>query len=151
MPLRLVLPLALILASLAGPAWADLGQGRWECVAYGAVPALDPNAPPPAPPAGAPIDPATGKPMVLPAGVAPDIPHGLLTIYGTSYTYASEMGNDPTSGAGDVDQQNGLVTFTNGSLPDGAKVEAGKINSGAGPLSMDLIGESGPVYSCTAR
>jgi hypothetical protein len=151
MQLRLVFPVALIVASIASPAFAEIAQGRWECLAYGAVPAEDPNAPPPSPPPGAPIDPTTGQPMILPTGVAPDIPHGLLTIYGGSYTYASEIPNDPASGGGDVDQQDGLVTFTDGSLPDAAKVEAGKINSGAGPLTMDLIGESGPVYSCTAR
>lgn len=152
---RPVLPVAatlLALAAIATPALADTGQGRWECVAYGAVPATDPNAPPPAPPADAPIDPQTGKPLLMPQGLPPEIPHGLLTIYAGSYTYASAEPDDPASGEGDAQvQPDGLVSFLNGALVTGAGVQMGKIETGATTLTMELIAETGTVYTCAAR
>lgn len=150
-----MLPLGVIVVTLvalsATSAWAATAEGRWACIAYGATPAVDPKAPPPAPAADAPMDPTTGKPMLIPTGTPPDVPHGLLTIYANSYTYASAIPGDPASGSGDADEQNGLVIFSDGGLVNGAKVGMGKLETDAsGGIALDLIGETGPVYTCTA-
>ncbi|HEV7719410.1 MAG TPA: hypothetical protein VGO70_10605 [Arsenicitalea sp.] len=127
-----------------GAAYADSAQGRWECVAFGAEPATDPNAAPKLDALGTPIEPPL-------TGISPDIPHGLLAIYGPSYTYVSAMANDPASGSGSIQLQETGVTFLDGPLVANTKVQQGLLGTGGGTPVMQLNGESGPVLTCTAR
>ena len=119
--MRLLLPLAVLAAvAIAGSALAQSTQGRWEC--HGGAPA-DASQP---------------------------TPHGLLAIFGQSYTYASSVPDDPTSGGGGVEQQESGIAFTDGPLADQGGVEIGQINTGTGAVSMDLSGAKGIVLSCLA-
>ncbi|MDB5561799.1 MAG: hypothetical protein JWN11_1217 [Hyphomicrobiales bacterium] len=128
-----------------GAAYADTAQGRWECLAYGAEPAAEPK------PAAPTLD-ALGNPVEPPlTGTSPDIPHGLLAIYGPSYTYASAMANDPASGSGSIQLQDTGVTFIDGPLVANTKVQQGLLGAGGGTPVLQLNGESGPVLTCTAR
>jgi hypothetical protein len=121
-PAMRFLPCLVLLAAtaLAGPVYAQSTQGRWEC--HGGASA-DPSQP---------------------------APHGLLAIFGQSYTYASSVYADPTSGGGGVEQQESGISFTDGPLFDKSGVETGQINTGAGTVAMDLSGETGVVLSCLA-
>jgi hypothetical protein len=119
--MRLLLPLAVLaVAMLAGPALAQSTQGRWEC--HGGAPA-DPSQP---------------------------TPHGLLAIFGQSYTYASSVAGDPDSGGGGVEQQESGIAFTDGPLAEQGGVEIGQINTGTGTVSMDLSGAKGIILTCLA-
>jgi len=119
--MRIALATILALAALsAGPALAQSTQGRWEC--HGGAPA-DPSQP---------------------------APHGLLAIFGQSYTYASSVPQDPVSGGGSVEQQESGIAFTDGPLSEQGGVEIGQINTGAGTVAMDLSGAKGVVLSCLA-
>ncbi|HVW94213.1 MAG TPA: hypothetical protein VHB74_16600 [Devosia sp.] len=116
-----LLPLLLALTALAAtPAFAQSTQGRWEC--HGGAPA-DPNAP---------------------------TPHGLLAIFGQSYSYASAIAGDGISGGGGVEQQESGIAFTDGPLVDKGGVEIGQIDSGAGTVAMDLSGAHGVILTCFA-
>jgi len=116
-----LLPLLLALTALAAtPAFAQSTQGRWEC--HGGAPA-DPSQPP---------------------------PHGLLAIFGQSYSYASATPDDGISGAGDVEQQESGIAFTDGPLVDKGGVDVGQIDIGAGTVAMDLTGAKGTVLTCLA-
>ena len=118
--MRLFVPLALVAILLAGPAFAQSTQGRWEC--HGGAPA-DATQP---------------------------VPHGLLAIFGQSYSYSSSIYQDPSSGGGDVEQQESGILFTDGPLFEKAGVVSGQINTGAGTVAMDLQGANGVVLSCLA-
>ncbi len=111
---------ALIAAGLTGPALAQSTQGRWEC--HGGAPA-DASQP---------------------------VPHGLLAIFGQSYTYASSIPQDPASGGGGVEQQESGIGFTDGPLVEQGGVETGQVNVGSGTVTMDLSGANGVVLSCIA-
>lgn len=108
------------LLALTGAASAQTVTGDWEC--HGAAPA-DPSQ---------------------------TAPHGLLAIYGQSYTYASSDFQDPVSGDGDVAQQQSGVVFQNGPLVSEGGVKIGQINLGAGPLTMSLSGDNGVIFTCLA-
>jgi len=118
--MRRLLLVALLAAGLTGPALAQSTQGRWEC--HG----------------GAPTDPS--KP----------VPHGLLAIFGQSYTYSSAIYQDPASGGGGVEQQESGIGFTDGPLAEQGGVEVGQVNVGSGQVTMDLSGASGVILSCIA-
>jgi hypothetical protein len=119
--MRLLLTIAfLATAALAGPALAQSTQGRWEC--HGAASA---DATKPA-------------------------PHGLLAIFGQSYTYASGVFGDPLSGGGDVEQQEAGISFANGPLTEQGGVELGQIDTGTGTVAMDLSSAKGVVLTCLA-
>ena len=117
---KLVFVIFAIVAGFSGAAVAQSTQGRWEC--HGAAP-TDPTV------------------------VAP---HGLLAIFGQSYTYVSSAFHDPVSGDGGVEQQEAGIAFTDGSLASNAGIEIGQINQGSGAVSMDLTGAKGVVLSCLA-
>jgi len=107
-------------ALLAGPAFAQSTQGRWEC--HGAASTTP------------------GQPA----------PHGLLSIFGQSYTYASATYQDPLSGSGDVEQQEAGIAFVDGPLAD-AGIQIGQIDTGAGTVAMDLLDAQGTiVLTCLA-
>ena len=112
--------LLLAAALAASPAFAQSTQGRWEC--HGGAPA-DATQP---------------------------VPHGLLAIFGQSYSYSSSIFQDPASGGGDVEQQESGIAFTDGPLAEKGGVEIGQINLGAGAVAMDLTGAKGVVLSCLA-
>ena len=119
--MRLLAALVMLaVATAAVPAFAQSTQGRWEC--HG----------------GAPAD------ATLPA------PHGLLAIFGQSYSYSSSTYEDQASGGGDVEQQESGIAFTDGPLAEKGGVEVGQINLGSGAVSMDLNGANGVVLSCLA-
>lgn len=119
--MRLTLAATIALALLtAGPAFAQSTQGRWEC--HGAAP-TDPTQP---------------------------APHGLLAIFGQSYSYASSVPQDPVSGGGGVEQQESGIAFTDGPLAEQGGVEIGQINTGAGTVAMDLTGANGVILTCLA-
>ncbi|MEO8883836.1 MAG: hypothetical protein ABI377_10560 [Devosia sp.] len=119
--MRFLFPLALIAAAtFAGPALAQSTQGRWEC--HGPAPA-DPSQP---------------------------AAHGLLAIFGQSYTYSSSAYQDPTSGGGGVEQQESGIAFTDGPLVEGAGVQIGQIDTGTGTVAMDLSSAKGVVLTCLA-
>ena len=118
--MRLLAAFLLLAATAASPAFAQSTQGRWEC--HG----------------GAPAD------ATQPA------PHGLLAIFGQSYSYASSIYEEPASGGGDVEQQESGIAFTDGPLAEKGGVEIGQINLGAGAVAMDLTGAKGVVLSCLA-
>ena len=119
--MRLLVSLALLATiAFAGPALAQSTQGRWEC--HGGVPA-DATQP---------------------------VPHGLLAIFGQSYSYASSVYQDPTSGGGGVEQQESGILFTDGPLFERGGVVSGQVNTGAGTVAMDLAGANGVVLSCLA-
>jgi hypothetical protein len=122
-----LLPLLLAMTALAAtptfaatPAFAQSTQGRWEC--HG----------------GAPTDPSQ-----LP-------PHGLLAIFGQSYSYASATAGDGISGGGDVEQQESGIAFADGPLAEKGGVEVGQIDMGAGTVAMDLTGANGLLLTCLA-
>ena len=120
--MRLITILALAAAAMmaAGPALAQSTQGRWEC--HGAASTTP------------------GQPA----------PHGLLAIFGQSYTYASATYQDPMSGSGDVEQQETGISFADGPLAD-AGVQVGQIDTGAGTVAMDLLGAKGTtMLTCLA-
>jgi hypothetical protein len=120
--MRLITILALAAAATmaAGPALAQSTQGRWEC--HGAASTTP------------------GQPA----------PHGLLAIFGQSYTYASATYQDPMSGSGDVEQQESGISFADGPLAD-AGVQVGQIDTGAGTVAMDLLGAKGAtILTCLA-
>lgn len=119
-PMRLLAVLVLVAAAATGPAFAQSTQGRWEC--HGGAPA-DPSQP---------------------------VPHGLLAIFGQSYSYSSSVYQDPSSGGGDVEQQESGIAFTDGPLVEKGGVEVGQINLGSGAVSMDLNGTNGVILSCLA-
>jgi len=107
-------------ALFAGPAFAQSTQGRWEC--HGAA-------------------------ATTPGQAAP---HGLLAIFGPSYTYASASYEDPLSGAGDVEQEEAGIAFVNGPLAD-AGIQVGQLDTGAGTVAMDLVDAKGAVVlTCLA-
>ena len=118
--MRLLLITALLAASLATPALAQSTQGRWEC--HGAAP-TDPSQP---------------------------APHGLLAIFGQSYTYASAASGDAISGGGGIEQQESGISFTDGPLTDPGGVETGQLDLGSGNVTMNLSGANGVVLSCLA-
>ncbi|HVX81364.1 MAG: hypothetical protein ACTHOR_07645 [Devosia sp.] len=118
--MRLLPTAALLIVALAGPAVAQSTQGRWEC--HGPAP-TDPSQP---------------------------APHGLLAIFGQSYTYASATPDDPVSGGGGVEQQESGIAFTDGPLAEQGGVEIGQINTGAGTVAMDLSGQNGVLFTCLA-
>jgi len=118
--MRRMLTAIALAAALTGPALAQSTQGRWEC--HGAAPS-DPSQP---------------------------VPHGLLAIFGQSYTYASAISGDPLSGGGDVEQQESGIAFTDGPLADPGGIEVGQIDTGAGTVAMDLTGKAGTVLTCLA-
>lgn len=119
--MRLPFTLALLASVLlAGPAFAQSTQGRWEC--HGGASA-DPSQP---------------------------APHGLLAIFGQSYTYASSVFQDVISGSGDVEQQESGIAFVDGPLAEKGGVEIGQINTGVGTVAMDLSGANGVLLSCLA-
>lgn len=118
--MRLLLLSILAVAGLASPALAQSTQGRWEC--HGAA-ATDPAQP---------------------------AAHGLLTIFGQSYTYASSVSGDPTSGGGGIEQQEAGIAFTDGPLTEHGGIETGQLNLGSGLVQMDLSGSNGVVLSCLA-
>jgi hypothetical protein len=120
MRLPLIFAFAIVAASFAGPALAQSTQGRWEC--HGAAPAD-------------------------PAQVAP---HGLLTIFGQSYTYSSSTFGDPVSGGGSVEQQESGIAFADGPLADPGGVQIGQVDTGAGTVAMDLSGAKGVLLTCLA-
>jgi hypothetical protein len=136
-----IIALGLLMTSAAS---AQSPQGRWECLAFGAEPAADPNAAPALDPLGSPVEPPL-------TGTSPDIPHGLLTVYAPSYTYSSAMDKDPASGSGSVQVRDTGVTFLDGPLVATTKVQQGLLGNGGGLPVMQLNGESGPVLTCTAR
>ena len=105
---------------LAGPALAQSTQGRWEC--HGAA-STDPSKP---------------------------SPHGLLAIFGQSYSYASSVYLDPASGSGDIEQQESGIAFVDGPLAEKAGVEIGQIEIGTGAVTMDLSGANGIIFTCLA-
>jgi hypothetical protein len=116
----LIPALAVLAAAFAGPALAQSTQGRWEC--HGAASTTP------------------GQPAA----------HGLLAIFGQSYSYASATYQDPMSGGGDVEQQESGIAFSDGPLAD-AGVEVGQIDTGAGTVAMDLLGAKGAtVLTCLA-
>jgi len=121
--MRLIPILALAVAGIAllvGPAFAQSTQGRWEC--HGAASTTP------------------GQPA----------PHGLLAIFGQSYTYASATYQDPLSGDGDVEQQEAGIAFVNGPLAD-AGIQVGQLDTGAGTVAMDLLDAKGTiVLTCLA-
>jgi hypothetical protein len=117
---RLFVLVVLATAALAGPALAQSTQGRWEC--HGGASA-DPN-----------------QPAV----------HGLLAIFGQSYSYASATFGDPSSGGGGIEQQESGIAFTDGPLVDNGGVETGQIDTGTGTVAMDLSGANGVVLTCLA-
>jgi hypothetical protein len=105
---------------LAGPAIAQSTQGRWEC--HGAASTTP------------------GQPA----------PHGLLAIFGQSYTYASATYQDPLSGDGDVEQQESGIAFADGPLAD-AGIQIGQLDTGTGTVAMDLLDAKGTiVLTCLA-
>lgn len=117
------LPFALLViaaAALAGPAFAQSTQGRWEC--HGNAPS-DPTQP---------------------------TPHGLLAIFGQSYTYASAIFGSTASGGGGVEQQESGIAFTDGPLAENAGVEVGQIDTGTGTVAMTLSGAKGVILTCLA-
>lgn len=116
----LLIPTLAALASIATPVFAQSTQGRWEC--HGAAPA-DPTQP---------------------------APHGLLVIFGQSYTYASAVSGDPISGGGGIEQQESGIAFTDGPLAEQGGVETGQLNLGSGAVEMDLTGANGVILSCLA-
>jgi len=119
--MRLLFPLALIAAALvAGPALAQSTQGRWEC--HGAAP-TDPSQP---------------------------AAHGLLAIFGQSYTYSSSQYQDPASGGGGVEQQESGIAFTDGPLVESDGIQIGQIDTGTGTVAMDLSSAKGVVLTCLA-
>lgn len=118
--MRLPLLIALVAVLATGPAWAQSTQGRWEC--HGGAPA-DPSQP---------------------------TPHGLLAIFGQSYSYASAIYQDPASGSGSVEQQELGIAFTDGPLAEQGGVEIGQVNTGAGTVAMDLSGPNGIILTCLA-
>jgi hypothetical protein len=120
MRLALIATATLLVPLAASPALAQSTQGRWEC--HGAAPS-DPTQP---------------------------APHGLLAIFGQSYTYASSVPQDPVSGGGGVEQQESGIAFTDGPLVEQGGVEIGQINIGAGTVAMDLSGANGVILSCLA-
>jgi hypothetical protein len=118
--MRLMLTAIVLAVALTGPVFAQSTQGRWEC--HGAAPS-DPSQP---------------------------VPHGLLAIFGQSYTYASAISGDAISGGGDVEQQESGIAFTDGPLVDPGGVEVGQIDTGAGTVAMDLSGKNGVILTCLA-
>ncbi len=118
--MRLMLTIVLGATLLAGPAFAQSTQGRWEC--HGPAPA-DPSM---------------------------SAAHGLLAIFGQSYTYTSAAYQDPVSGSGDVEQQESGIAFTDGPLAEKGGVEIGQINPNEGTVAMDLSGANGVILTCLA-
>jgi hypothetical protein len=118
--MRLLLFLALFSVLAATPAFAQSTQGRWEC--HGGAPA-DPSQP---------------------------TPHGLLTIFGQSYSYASAIYQDPDSGGGDIEQQESGIAFVDGPLAEQGGVEVGQVQLGTGAVAMDLSGADGVILYCLA-
>ena len=120
--MRLPLLLALVAAtiSFAAPAMAQSTQGRWECHGGASADATQPA------------------------------PHGLLAIFGQSYTYASSTFGDPVSGGGTVEQQEAGIAFADGPLADPGGVQIGQVDTGAGTVAMDLSGAKGVLLTCLA-
>lgn len=119
--MRFLFPLAVIAAAmLAGPALAQSTQGRWEC--HGPAP-TDPSQP---------------------------AAHGLLAIFGQSYTYSSSAYQDPASGGGGVEQQESGIAFTDGPLVESGGVQVGQIDTGTGTVAMDISGAKGMLLTCLA-
>jgi hypothetical protein len=69
---------------------------------------------------------------------------------GPAFAHSSSAYQDPTSGGGDVEQQESGISFTDGPLAEKGGVEVGQINLGSGAVSMDLNGANGVVLSCLA-
>lgn len=77
---------------------------------------------------------------------------GLLTIFGTSYGYASANYQSPASGTGNVQLATDGVTFLDGNLLAGAGIQIGLASIDAtGRDTLTLQTSEKPVLTCVLR
>jgi hypothetical protein len=76
---------------------------------------------------------------------------GILTIYGTSYGFASQTFGDPASGTGQVNGFVDGVQFFDGNLKGKAGIEAGRLVQVDNQTVMQLETQTEIVMVCTPR